>query len=144
MDGIRAWLKANGGPPALVVVGIGLLFAFWPVGVAFVVVGGSMWLYGWRRFPITVSRRRGTTERRELLGLAQAVKTELETCRYRLSAAKQKRRGWPEARSLPAETHNSRWTPSPVTAEQVEVNDALRRFYTWADEMNHHMLNRSW
>jgi hypothetical protein len=140
MAGIRDWLKANGGPPALVVVGTGLVFAFWPVGVAFMVAGMGTWLYQWDRFPISVIRRsraHRVTERRELLGLAQAVKTELETCRYRLNRAKQERHGWSLERNLPAQTYNLRWTPSLATADQVAVNDALRGFYVWADEMNH-------
>lgn len=147
MVGIREWGKANGGPPAVVVVGIGLVFAFWPLGVAFLALGLEMWIYRWERFPISVSRKRReheATERRELLGLAQAAKTELETCRYRLSEAKRERRGWVIERNLPAETYNARWTSSLATADQVAINDALRGFYVWADEMNHRMSRRSW
>jgi hypothetical protein len=144
MTGIREWLKANGGAPAVVVVGIALVFAFWPLGVVVIVVGSAMWLYGWERFPLTVSRRRQVPDdRRELRGLAQAVSQELETCRYRLSKAMTDRRGWFVERQLPAETHNTRWTPSLATADEVHVNDALRGFYVWADEMNASMSDRA-
>jgi hypothetical protein len=144
---MREWLKANGGPPAVVVLGVVLLFTFWPLGVVILCVGFALWLYRWERFPINVSRRRPspveTTERRELLGLAQAMTTELETCRYRLSEAKQRRRGWLSGRNLPAETYNTRWTTSLATADQVAVNNALRGFYIWADHMNSQMLRRA-
>jgi hypothetical protein len=45
------WLKQNGGPPAIVVVGAGLVFAFWPVGVALIVVGVLMYLSAASWFP---------------------------------------------------------------------------------------------
>jgi hypothetical protein len=135
------WLKQNGGPPALVIVGIPLLFAFWPVGAAFMVVGLALWAYGQERFPLLVVRK--GRERRELLGLAQELRTELETDRSRLSEAKRDRRGWFSERNLRAEVFNTRWTPSRVTADQVAINDALRGFYVWADEMNHRMSRRA-
>lgn len=146
MIGIREWLKANGGAPAVVVLGVGLVFAFPPLGIGVIAVGLLMWIYGWERFPFTVSRRARANDghdRRELLGLAQAVSSELETCRYRLSEAKAERKGWFVERQLPAGTYNTRWTPSLSTADEVSVNDALRGFYVWADEMNGKMSRRA-
>jgi hypothetical protein len=137
MRGIREWLKANGGFPAFVVVGVGLAFAYWPLGLALIAIGLLGWLYTWPRFPWTIGRRHSEVSsdaRRELLGLAQAVTTELETCRYRLAEAKSNQLGWLPERQLPAETYNVRWTPSLLTADEVTVNDSLRAFYVWADE----------
>jgi hypothetical protein len=107
-----------------------------------------LWLYRLERFPLKIVRKAAVAEtdddRRELLGLAQAVSTELETCRYRLSDAKRERRGWFSERSLPAEMYNMRWTPALVTADQVAINDALRGFYVWTDEINHRIDRRGW
>ncbi|MDX6436774.1 MAG: hypothetical protein QOK34_1608 [Gaiellaceae bacterium] len=56
------WLKANGGPPALVIVGVGLIFGWAPLGIAVTIVGAGMWLYAHEstgeRLP-TVSFERG-------------------------------------------------------------------------------------
>ena len=71
MRGIQEWLKANGGFPAVVVVGVGLAFAYGPLGAAMIVVGLLGWMYSWSRFPVTVGRRhpQGSVDsRRELLG----------------------------------------------------------------------------
>jgi hypothetical protein len=146
------WIKAVGGPVGLIFVGLTLLggaltfVVFW-LGLGLIAVGLALWLYRLERFPITVSlrgtERLSTGDRRTLLSLAQAVETELETCRYRLHEAKGDRRGWFSERNLPAETYNTRWTPSLVTADQVSINDALRAFYVWADEANHKMSRRA-
>jgi hypothetical protein len=145
MRGAQEWLKANGGPPALVIVGIGLSFASLAVGLGFIVVGLLGWLYAWDRFPLTLVRREShpPNERRELLGLVQAVTTELETCRYRLAEAKTTKQGWLRDRQLPAETFNAGWTPSLLTADRITVNDALRGFYVWADELNGQLAARA-
>lgn len=55
---MREWLKANGGPPGLIVVGGGLSFAFWPLGVAVVALGIAMWLNTWDRVPLVIVSRR--------------------------------------------------------------------------------------
>jgi hypothetical protein len=59
---VREWLKANGGPPALVVVGIGLLLAFWPLGALFIISGVLLWLNEWSRFPWHVVRKTPSME----------------------------------------------------------------------------------
>jgi len=146
MRGIQEWLKANGGFPAVVVVGVGLAIAYWPLGLAVIAIGLFGWLYTWPRFPLTIGRRYSEISsgaRRELLGLTQAVTTELETCRYRLAEAKSNQIGWLPDRQLPAETYNLRWTPSVLTADEVTVNDALRAFYVWADELNGKLAARA-
>jgi hypothetical protein len=140
---MREWLRANGGPPALVIVGVPLLFAFWPLGAAFIVVGFALSLYRWERFPVRIARKRpnesaSVGERRELLSLAEAVRTELETCRYRMVRAEHDHVGWYAEQRLPADAY-AKWAPALVTADQTEVNEALRGFYVWANEMNHHM-----
>jgi hypothetical protein len=81
-------------------------------------------------------------ERRELLRVAQKTETELETCRRRLSKAMTKRRGWHRERQLPAEIYNTQWTASPNAADEVAINEALRDFYVWTDEMNGKMARR--
>ncbi len=50
------WLKANGGPPGAAIVGIGLLFAFWPLGVVFLTLALLLWANGSRRVPYKVVR----------------------------------------------------------------------------------------
>jgi hypothetical protein len=97
-----------------------------------------------KRIPYRISRtdRAAADEQSELLGLAQAVLGELETCRYRLAKAKKQGQGWFVERQLPAETHH-RWTQSLSTAHEVDVNDALRGFYVWADEINATMSARA-
>lgn len=135
----QVWLKANGGFPALVLSGIPLCFAFLPLGVGFIAVGVLGWLMSRSWFPFTIIHKRGsltTDSRRNLLSLAQAVTTELETCRYRLEEAKSLGRTWLPAQQLPAAAHNEQWTPSPLTADEVGINDALRSFYVWADQLN--------
>jgi hypothetical protein len=143
MDAIKQWSKANGGPLAPVVIGLGLLWVFWPLGAAFIVVGVASWIYSAERFPFRITRKQGPItrqqgppDRRELLQRAQAVVTELETCRLRIGEAKAQREAWPMDRQLPAETYNTRWTPSLATADQLQINETLRAFYVWADHMN--------
>jgi hypothetical protein len=62
--------------------------------------------------------------------------TELETCRLRIAQAVEQREAWSIDRQLPAETYNTRWTPSLATADQLQINETLRDFYVWADHMN--------
>lgn len=52
------WLKANGGPAGFVMVGIALSFAFWPLGVALIVIGILLWLNASPRVPWKVVRDR--------------------------------------------------------------------------------------
>jgi hypothetical protein len=59
---VREWLKANGGPPALIIVGIGLLFGFWPLGAALIVLGALMWLNTSPRVPWKLVREVGSID----------------------------------------------------------------------------------
>jgi hypothetical protein len=143
---VGQWIKAVGGPLGVAITAALLWFVVRPLAIAVIVLGLGYGLYRWPRFPFTISRRRSVeahNERRELLGLAQAVKTELETCQHRLYEAKYERHGWYQGRRLPAETYNSRWNASPITADEVAANDALRNFYIWADDMNAKMSERA-
>jgi hypothetical protein len=145
------WLKAIGGPVGLIVLGVTVLgsvlaFVILPLGLVLIVAGVLLGLNKWDRIPYHVARKdRGAAdaERRELLSGAHAVSTELETCRYRLSEAKRDRRGWSSERNLPAEAVNTRWSQSPVAADEIGVTEALRGFYVWADQMNHRMSRRA-
>jgi hypothetical protein len=56
---VREWLKANGGPPAIVIIGVGLYFGWHILGIAVVVIGAAMWLYSWQRFPFKIVRKQG-------------------------------------------------------------------------------------
>jgi hypothetical protein len=60
---VREWLKANGGPPGLIMAGIGLFFAFWPVGAAFVALGVLMWLNASTWFPWKIAREYDAEDR---------------------------------------------------------------------------------
>jgi hypothetical protein len=57
---MRIWLKANGGPPAVVLVGAGLLALYRPLGIAVIVIGALMWAYSFKpiqqRIPFQVVR----------------------------------------------------------------------------------------
>lgn len=103
---------------------------------------GALWAFGaWAA--LRRAWMRPEQERRELLTMAQKTKTELETCRYRLSEAKTEQRGWFQERQLPADIYNAQWASSPLTADEVAINEALRGFYVWADEMNGKMSRRA-
>jgi len=86
-------------------------------------------------------RGENETERRELRGLAQALRTELETCRYRLESARNDRHGWTSDKRLPSEQYSA-WARSAITADETNVNRALEGFYVWADQTNHAMCDR--
>jgi hypothetical protein len=142
---MRQWIKA-GGAAALVIAGIPVLIGSRVVGAVLIglglALGLALWLQESDRVPFRVvpkDRAAADNERRELLSLAQVVRTELETCRYRLVRAEKDHVGWDAERSLPAEAYNTRWAPALVTADQTVVNEALSGFYVWANEMNHHM-----
>jgi len=78
---------------------------------------------------------------RELLHLARLLRTELETCESRIQAARRTGRGWTSDRALPAHRFSS-WSESLATASETDANEALSRFYVWADTMNHRMRER--
>ena len=144
---MRTWLKANGGPPALIIVGLGFVFLFWPLGAGFLAVGSAMWLYSWKGYPFTISRRATValpppdTRRLELLRQAHAVLTELETARYQLEEAKEKRRGWHATDALPTAKF-AEWRADQATATQGGVFAALRGTYIWMERMNVAMAKR--
>jgi hypothetical protein len=143
------WQKIRAGlPAALILGGIPLLFGSKLAGGVLIAIGivfGLLvWLHSSGRISYEIRRSGSTTEdadRRELLSLAQAVAIELETCRIRLARANEEHTGWFNGQGLPAETFNSRWTRSAVTADQTEVNASLQAFYTFADDLNHRMVH---
>ena len=67
--------------------------------------------------------------------LGRQLLTELAANRERIRGAERERRGWTRNRSLRS-TRYHEWSRSRATAESP-ANDALRRFYVWADTMNH-------
>lgn len=75
------------GPAASVIVGIGLLFAFWPLGVVFMVSGALLWLNEWSRFPWQVVRKARSMDVRrplpDLLVRQKVCLTDLPSVVYR-------------------------------------------------------------
>jgi hypothetical protein len=53
------WLKANGGPPAVIILGIGFLFGNVYFGVVVMAIGVLLWCYHANWFPIVIQRKRG-------------------------------------------------------------------------------------
>ena len=47
MRQLREWLKANGGPPAVVILGVAVLTQSVLVGVILITIGLVLWIYAW-------------------------------------------------------------------------------------------------
>lgn len=90
----------------------------------------------WPAAPSTPPSSNAEERRLELLHLGGLLLTELATCGDRILRAQQGNRGWTRNRALPSAAYNN-WSRSRVTATESAANEALRRFYVWADATNH-------
>src|SRR3954468_23201011 len=72
---MREWLKANGGPLAFVVIGVGLLSSYFWVGVGLIVIGVVGWTFTALRehLPFTIVSRERWNE---------SVRREMEYARW--------------------------------------------------------------
>jgi CAP12/Pycsar effector protein, TIR domain len=84
---------------------------------------------------------RDREERGHVLSLAHEVRTELETNRYHLDDAKQRRRGWGTDDMLQAAKFD-KWQKDPQAAFHTDVMEALRGIYVWQHQKNKEMQRR--
>jgi len=84
---------------------------------------------------------RDREERGHVLSLVNEVMTELETNRYHLDDARERRQGWGANDMLQAAKFD-KWQKDPRAAVYGDVMDALRGIYVWQHQKNKEMQRR--